>query len=147
MLITWAINTFAVLVAAKIIPGITYGNSYFTLILAALILGILNTMLRPILLFMALPLLLLTAGLFYFFINALLLYLVGFFVPSFHVDGFASALLGGLVISFISTILNFIVGKRRITLHVPPDHDDDDPRPPRRPNQRIHNGDDDVIDV
>ena len=101
-ILTWAINTFSVMVAAWIIPGINYGDNFFTLIFAALVLGVLNTLLKPVLVVLALPLMLLTVGLFYFFINAFLLLVVTLFVPGFEVEGFISALLGSMVISFVS---------------------------------------------
>ncbi|MBO4716171.1 MAG: phage holin family protein [Verrucomicrobia bacterium] len=148
--ITWTVNTLAVLVAAWIVPGITYGHSYVTLVLAALALGILNTLLRPLLVLLAFPLLVVTAGLFYFFINAFLLLIVGTFIPNFHVANFGSALLGALVISFVTTVVNFLIGKKRIVMKIPdePDEDDTDERPQRR---RIGDNDDDddgpVIDV
>lgn len=148
--ITWTVNTLAVLVAAWIVPGITYGNSYVTLVLAALALGILNTLLKPVLLLLAFPLLVVTAGLFYFFINALLLLIVGTFIPNFHVADFGSALLGALVISFVTTVVNFIIGKKRIVMKLPDDPDVDDPDDDRQQRRRIGDNDDDdgpVIDV
>ncbi|NLC32676.1 MAG: phage holin family protein [Clostridiales bacterium] len=128
--ITWTVNTLAVLVAANVVPGISYENNYLTLILAALTLGILNTLLKPILIILAFPFLMITAGLFYFFINAALLALVGFFIPSFHVDGFLSALFGGLIISFVSTLTNFIIGKKKLLLRVSQSEQNNDNRPP-----------------
>lgn len=144
-IITLLVNTFSVMVAANIVHGISYDNNYLTLILAALVLGILNTMLKPILVILAFPLLMVTAGLFYFFINALLLGLVGYLVPSFHVDGFGPALFGGLVISFVSMVTNFIIGKKRITLRVPDEKEDEDRKPPRKIDRDDGNGP--VIDV
>ena len=73
-------------------------------------LGILNAILRPILRLFALPLLLLTLGLFFFVFNALLLYFVGNVVKGFHVETFWSAFWGGLVISFVSLVLNSLTG-------------------------------------
>ncbi|MDI9400762.1 MAG: phage holin family protein [Limisphaerales bacterium] len=142
-IITWAVNSLAVLVAANVVPGISYENNYITLILAALALGILNTLLKPVLIVLAFPLLMVTAGLFYFFINALLLLLVAFLVPSFHVDGFAAALFGGLIISFVSTFTNFIIGKKRLILRASQSAQSS-------PKQTLNNSDDDdnpVIDV
>jgi putative membrane protein len=114
-LLRWLITTAAVLVATRIVPGINYDKPV-DLIVATLVLGILNTVLRPVLTLLALPLLLLTLGLFYFIINALLLYFVGNLVSGFHVESFWTAFWGGLVISFISLVLNSLTGVSRASV-------------------------------
>ena len=107
---SWAINTLAVLVAVYVVPGIHY-QKVLDLLVASLLLGILNAVLRPILLFIALPLVILTLGLFMLIINALLLYFVSFVLhPHFFVDKFSSAFWGALIISIVSVILNSITG-------------------------------------
>jgi putative membrane protein len=107
---SWVINTLAVLVAAFVLKGIHYDKP-LSLIVASLILGILNTVLRPILMFLALPFLFLTLGLFYFIINGLILYFVGYLLqPHFFVDGLWNAILGALIISFVSLVLNMLTG-------------------------------------
>jgi putative membrane protein len=105
----WLINTVAVLVAANVIRGIEAEN-VGSLLVASLLLGILNALVRPLLLLLSLPLVLFTLGLFTLVINALLLMLVGQVVISFHVDGFWPAFWGGLVISIIALILNTLTG-------------------------------------
>ena len=109
-LLRWLINTLAVLVAFKILKGI-HCESPIDLFIASLVLGILNTLLRPILMLVALPVLILTLGLFYFVINAFLLYFVGFLLrPHFYVDGFWDAFWGALIIGIVSGILNTLTG-------------------------------------
>src|SRR5260370_21106832 len=103
------VNTVAVLVASSLIKGIHYDN-YMGLFVAAFLLGILNAFLRPLLMLLSLPLLLLTLGLFTFFINASLLYLVGRLMKTFHVDSFSASFWGALVISVVSGILNLLAG-------------------------------------
>ena len=93
------------MVAAWIIHGIRY-DSTASLVGAALLLGILNAFLRPILLLLAAPLIILTLGLFIFVVNALVLYLVNDLVPGFHVDGFWSAFWGAILISIVSWMLS-----------------------------------------
>lgn len=127
-LLRWANDTVAVLVAANIIPGIRYDN-FPGLIVAAFLLGILNTFIRWVLILLALPLVVLTLGLFIFVINAALLYSVGYVMNSFHVDSFRAAFLGGLIISFVSMVLNALTGtgKTRVRFHrasPPVDRDD-----------------------
>jgi putative membrane protein len=105
----WLINTLAVLVAANVVKGIHY-DTITGLLVASLLLGILNAILRPVLLLLSLPLLIVTLGLFTLVINALLLSFVGWLVGPFHVDSFSAAFWGGLVISFVSIVLNSLLG-------------------------------------
>src|SRR6266700_3887830 len=107
---SWLINTLAVLIAVYLVKGIHYEKP-LDLVVASLLLGILNAVLRPVLMFLALPLLLFTLGLFTLVINALLLYFVGYVLrPHFYVDGFWSAFWGALIISIVGLILNSMTG-------------------------------------
>jgi putative membrane protein len=101
----WAITTIAVMVASSIIHGIRY-DSVASLIGAALLLGILNAFLRPILLILSAPLILLTLGLFILIVNGLMLLFVPSIVIGFHVDTFGSGFWGAIVISIVSWILS-----------------------------------------
>jgi putative membrane protein len=101
----WAITTVSVMVAASVISGIRC-DSATSLIGAALLLGILNAFLRPILLLLMAPLIILTLGIFIFVVNALMLLLVNQFVHGFHVDSFGSAFWGAILISLVSWILS-----------------------------------------
>jgi putative membrane protein len=109
---SWLINTLAVLVAVYTVPGIHWTDkSLLTPFVAALVLGILNAFIRPIMMLLALQLLIFTLGLFMLVINALLLYLVGIVLQNhFQVDGFWAAFWGALVISIISSVLNLLAG-------------------------------------
>lgn len=116
-LLNWIINTVAVLVAAEILSNHIHYQQNTDLVIAALLLGILNAIARPVLMLLALPLLIFTLGLFFFVINGLLLYFVGYLLqPHFYVDSFRYAFLGALIISLISTILNFLTGNNRVTI-------------------------------
>jgi putative membrane protein len=124
---SWVINTLAVLVAVYLIKGIHYEKP-LDLLVASLLLGILNAVLRPLLMFLALPLLIFTLGLFTFIINALLLYFVGYVLrPHFYVDDFWSAFWGALIISFVGLVLNTMTGtgnsKIRVETHKRPPGD------------------------
>ncbi|HWN24757.1 MAG TPA: phage holin family protein [Candidatus Sulfotelmatobacter sp.] len=101
----WAITTIAVMVASSIIHGIRY-DSVAALIGAALLLGILNAFVRPILLILSAPLILLTLGIFILIVNGLMLLLVPSLVIGFHVDSFGSAFWGAIVISIVSWLLS-----------------------------------------
>ncbi|MEP6822030.1 MAG: phage holin family protein [Chthoniobacterales bacterium] len=101
----WIITTVAILIATRLIPGIRVDGTAAS-IGAALLLGILNAFIRPILLLLSAPLILLTLGLFILFINALLLWWVPTFVPGFTVDSFGSAFWGAIIVSLVSWVLS-----------------------------------------
>jgi putative membrane protein len=101
----WIVTTFAVFVAAPIV-GINYGERVGCLLGASLLLGIVNAFIRPILLLLSLPLILVTLGVFILIINALMLKVVGAVVPCFEVPGFWSAFFGAIIISIVSWLLS-----------------------------------------
>jgi putative membrane protein len=108
---SWAINTLAVGLTCLLMHNHIHYQKPIHLLAAALLLGILNSVLKPVLMFVALPLLVFTLGLFMFVINALLLYFVGFLLkPYFSVDTFWSAFWGALIISVVSVVLNSLTG-------------------------------------
>ena len=108
---SWIINTLAVAIAVVVLrEHIRYGTTG-DLLIATLLLGILNVIVRPVLLLVALPLLVVTLGLFTIVINACLLYLVHEIMgPHFVVDSFGWALLGALIMSVVSIVLNILTG-------------------------------------
>jgi putative membrane protein len=99
------ITALALLLVAKFIPGIMV-NGLYPAIIAAIILGLLNLVVRPILVLLTLPITILTLGLFMFVINAALFLFVASFVEGFAVSGFLTALVGSLIVSVISAIGN-----------------------------------------
>ncbi len=105
--IRWAINALALYVAVLIVPGIEFEGNWMSLLWLALIFGLLNALVRPLLKFLTCPLIILTLGLFTIVINTIMLMLTSWIGQSFNlglsVDGFWSALLGSLVISLVST--------------------------------------------
>lgn len=102
----WLILTLAVWAAAYIVPGITYDH-WQSLLIAALVLGILNVFVKPVILLISLPLILITFGFFLVLINALLLKAAAWLVPGLHVASFSSALGGSLVISIVSLFFGY----------------------------------------
>jgi putative membrane protein len=104
-LVRWLVTTLAVFLTAHVIHGITY-DSWGALICASLLLGIVNALVRPILLLLSLPLIVFTMGLFILVVNAFMLKLVSGVVWGFHVTGFWSAFFGSILIGFVSWILN-----------------------------------------
>ena len=108
---SWIINTLAVGLAVLVLHGHIHYDSPWHLLAASLLLGILNAVLKPIIMLLALPLLIFTLGLFMLVINALILYFVGILLqPYFYVDGFWSAFKGALIISVVSVVLNTLTG-------------------------------------
>lgn len=104
----WLLTALALIITAKIVPGIHIANTG-TLFIAALVLGLVNAIVRPILIFFTLPLTLLTLGLFILIINAAMFALAAYFVPGFDVSGFMPAFLGALLVTILSTVFNMIV--------------------------------------
>jgi putative membrane protein len=113
LLIRLLINAVAVWVASRLVAGITVEGGWQVLAVVALIIGVVNALIRPVLKLLTCPLIILTLGLFTLVINALLLLLVswlaGVLGVGFHVDGFMSAFWGGLVISIVSFILSLVL--------------------------------------
>lgn len=108
LLIVWLINTAALIAVAYLMPSVSVA-SFATALVAALVLGLVNAVIRPILVLLTLPVTVLTLGLFIFVINGLLFWAVGSFIAGFHVAGFWSGVLGAIVFSLISWLLSALV--------------------------------------
>jgi putative membrane protein len=111
LLARWIVNAAALLLVAYLYPGVRV-ESFVAAIIAALALGLVNAVVRPILVVLTFPVTLLTLGLFLFVINALLFWLVAEFVPGFHVNGFIAALIGSILYSVITLITSWILFSR-----------------------------------
>lgn len=103
--VKWLFFAFALLLIDAIMPGIKLAG-FFAALWATLMIGAINIVLKPIVNFIALPINILTFGLFTFIINALLFMLAAAIVPGFSVDGFFTALIGSMLFSFLSMIIN-----------------------------------------
>ncbi|MCS6989313.1 MAG: phage holin family protein [Chloroherpetonaceae bacterium] len=108
LLIAWLINAVAVYFAATFIDGISVKGLGATL-LAALVIGLLNAIVKPVLILFSIPFIALTLGLFLLVINAALLMLAAYLVPDFRVESFWAAVLGSIVISVVSWLLGMIL--------------------------------------
>lgn len=109
LIISAIINGFAVFITAYFLPGVKV-DGFITAIIVAIVLGIVNFVVKPVLHLLTLPITILTLGLFSFVINALMILLVSALVSGFHVDNFWAALLFSLVLSLVSSLLHFIAG-------------------------------------
>lgn len=107
-LISWLISAVAIVITAYLLPGVRL-SGFFAALVTALVLGLINTFIKPLLLLLTLPLNILTLGLLTFVINALLIMLTSSVVPGFVVTGFGWALLFSLILSIINYALGMIV--------------------------------------
>jgi putative membrane protein len=107
-LLVWLINALALLALPYVVPSVQV-DSFATALVAALLLGLVNTLIRPVLVLLTLPVTVLTLGLFVFVINALCFWFVASFVKGFAVGGFGSAFFGAIVYALISWAVSHLV--------------------------------------
>jgi putative membrane protein len=110
-LIRLVANALAILAAAYIVPGIEVSGG-LALLAAALVLGLINAVVRPILLFLTLPFTLVTLGLFIFLLNAFCLWLTSLLVKGFDVHGFWASVLGAVIVSVVSWLVTILLSDR-----------------------------------
>jgi putative membrane protein len=111
LLLIWLINAVALLAVPHVVPGIAV-DSFASALIAALLLGLVNTILRPLLVLLTLPVTILTLGLFILVINGVLFLLVSAFAPGFHVHGLLAAVLGALLYSIVSWLIAALLIER-----------------------------------
>jgi putative membrane protein len=105
-------NAVALYVTTLVVPGIAFTGNLATLFFAGLILGVFNLVVRPIAMLLALPLLIITLGLFYFVLNGLLLWLAAAFLPGYSVNGLVPGIVGALVMTLTNWILGLFFKKK-----------------------------------
>ena len=116
LLLVWLINALALLALPYLVPSVQV-DGFTTALVAALLLGLVNTLIRPLLVLLTLPVTVLTLGLFVFVINGLLFWFVASFVEGFRVAGFWSAFFGAIVYALISWAASTLVfGRPRIVV-------------------------------
>ncbi|MDD5249600.1 MAG: phage holin family protein [Rhodocyclaceae bacterium] len=108
LLLVWIINAVSLLAVAHLMPSISVAN-FTTALAAALVLGLVNTLIRPVLVLLTLPVTLLTLGLFIFVINGLLFWFVGSFISGFVVANFGAGFFGAIIYSIVSWLLSWIL--------------------------------------
>jgi len=109
LFVVWLINAVALLTVGYVMSSWIRVDSFSAALIAALVLGLVNAVIRPILILLTLPATLLTLGLFIFVINGLLFWWVGSFIQGFHVSGFWSGVFGAIVYSLISWVLSSLL--------------------------------------
>lgn len=105
ILISLVLNALALIITAKLVPGF-HVSSFTIALLAAIVLGLINTFIKPVLIFLTLPLNILTLGLFTFVVNAIVLWLASLIVSGLIIDSALSGILAAIVLSVVSTILS-----------------------------------------
>ncbi|NLG48820.1 MAG: phage holin family protein [Chloroflexi bacterium] len=113
LLLRWVIDAVAVYAAAALLQGISVEGDAVGYLWVALVLGLANALIAPIIKLLTCPLIILTLGLFTLVINAIMLWLTSLLVPGFHVDTFGAAFLGALIISVVSFALSVLTGVNR----------------------------------
>jgi putative membrane protein len=110
LLLVWLINALALIAVAYLMPGVSV-STFGAALVAALVLGLINAVVRPVLVLLTLPVTLLTLGLFIFVLNGLLFWMVGTWLEGFEVAGFWSAVFGAILFSLVSWALSALVLK------------------------------------
>jgi putative membrane protein len=112
------VSTLAVLITTWFLPGVTItgesdSDKFLTALMVAVALAFLNAVVKPILAFLTIPITILTLGLFYLVLNAVIILLADKLVPQFHVSGFFTALFFSIILSFVTAVLESILGTRK----------------------------------
>lgn len=107
-LLAWLVNTLALIAVAYLMPSITV-SSFGAALIAALVLGLVNAIVRPVLVLLTLPVTILTLGLFIFVLNGLLFWMVASWLEGFNVAGFWSGVLGAILFSLVSWLLSALL--------------------------------------
>ena len=105
LLIGWVSNVAALFVAAWALSGVTYGDSWWTLFIAAAVFTVVNAWVKPIVAILSIPFIVVTLGLFYFLINVLMLYVTDWVVSDFEIDTFWWGVLAAIIVSIVNALL------------------------------------------
>src|SRR3989344_1543023 len=108
ILANWIISGLAILLISQYLPGFSV-ESFFTALVVALVLGIINALIKPVVVILTLPINIMTLGLFTFVINAFFIWATAYIVPGFDIEGFVPAFVGAFALWLISTVINFAV--------------------------------------
>jgi putative membrane protein len=107
----WVFNVIALFVAAWILSGVSYGDEWWSLLIAGLVFTVVNAFVKPILTVLSIPFIVVTLGLFYFLINILMLYITDWIVSDFELDNFWWAALAAIIVSIVNWILHVAFGE------------------------------------
>lgn len=104
----WVGNVLALFVAAWLLSGVSYGDQWWTLFIAAAVFTVVNAFVKPILTILSIPFIIVTLGLFYFLLNILMLYVTDWVVPEFHIRGFWWGALAAIIVSIVNGLFNIV---------------------------------------
>lgn len=109
IIVALILNALALMITAYIVPGFSVAN-FTTALLAGIVLGVVNTFIKPVLSYITKPINTVTLGLFAFVVNAVVLFIVQYFVPGFQLSGWTAAILGAIVLAIVATVLSSLLG-------------------------------------
>jgi putative membrane protein len=113
ILVSWAANAVALGVTGLVLNGVSFNHSFWTLVLAAAVFGVLNTILKPIMKLLTLPLAIVTLGIAWFFVSMLMLWLTDLIVGKFDIDGFWNYVWATIIVWVVNVLLDAILTPRR----------------------------------
>jgi putative membrane protein len=106
LIVRWVSNVAALFVAAWLLSGVTYGDTWWSLLIAAAVFTVVNAWVKPVLAVLSIPFIVVTLGLFYFLINVLMLYVTDWVVPDFEIDTFWWGVLAAIIVSVVNMLLS-----------------------------------------
>ncbi len=116
-LVRWTANILGLLAAVYLVPGISFPKEkWWILVLAALVFSIINILIKPVILILSIPTIIITFGLFYFIINGLMLYLVTILVPLFEISGFLAAFWGAIIVSLVNLLIHIFTTSSNVRI-------------------------------
>ncbi|HEX6461490.1 MAG TPA: phage holin family protein [Thermoleophilaceae bacterium] len=110
LVVRWAFNALALFVACWLLSGVNYGDSWWSLLVAALVFTVVNAFIKPVLTFLSIPFIIVTLGIFYFLLNVLMLYITDWLVKDFDIQTFWWGVLAAIIVSITNAILHAIFG-------------------------------------
>ena len=115
LVIRWASNVAALFVACWLLSGVTYGNEWWSLLIAAFVFTLVNVFVKPVVAILSIPFIVVTLGIFYFLINILMLYVTDWIVPDFEISTFWWGALAAIIVSIVNALLHPLLpdGRRR----------------------------------
>ena len=111
LFVRWLFNAAALFVASWLLSGVSYGNDWWSLLLAAIVFTIVNMFIKPVLTILSIPFIVVTLGLFYLLLNVLMLYITDWLVKDFQIDTFWWGLLAAIIVSIVNGGLHIIFGE------------------------------------
>jgi putative membrane protein len=111
LFVRWLFNAAALFIASWLLSGVSYGDDWWSLFLAAIVFTIVNMFIKPVLTILSIPFIVVTLGLFYLLLNVLMLYITDWLVHDFEIDTFWWGLLAAIIVSIVNGGLHLIFGE------------------------------------